>query len=85
MVKCRARRQGEQTTLDVSASHKRYLAKFNHAGRPARVMLDGTPVPQAGALDELQRMPLGWFFDPSSTLYVKFTALGQRSLLAIGN
>ena len=83
LVKCRARRRTGQIKLDVSASRKRYIAKFNHTGHPSSVLLNGTPVPQVGSLSELEQQPFGWFFSPSFVLHVKFAALGSRSLLTL--
>jgi len=83
LVHCRARRLSGETTLEVSASHKEYLAQFHHCSQPAKVLVNGVAAPGAATLDELQQMPAGWWFDPASTLTVRFTAAGNRSLVTI--
>lgn len=83
LVHCRARRLSGETTLEVSASHKQYLAQFHHCSQPAKVLVNGVAAPGAATLDVLQQMPAGWWFDPASTLTVRFTAAGNRSLVTI--
>lgn len=83
LVECHARRRPNQMMLEVSASRRRYVAKFNHAGQPSTVTLDGTTLPRAGTFAELEQMRFGWFFDTSFTVYAKFAALGGHSLLRL--
>jgi alpha-D-xyloside xylohydrolase len=73
IVKCQASRKGNQITLNMGASAKTYIAKFNRTSRPKHVSLSGKDVPHLASQQALERAELGWYFDPSSVIYAKFS------------
>jgi alpha-D-xyloside xylohydrolase len=82
IVKCSASRTGSQVTLNVGASGKTYIARFNKTGRPRRVILNGKDMPHLASQQALENAELGWYFDPSSVVYAKFGPSGNaRELL----
>jgi hypothetical protein len=84
IVRFRANKKVGQTVLDVSASTKTYIAKFNGTGNPAGVILNGMDVPRVSSLAALEKADLGWYFDPSLVVYAKFNALGRNNTLLLG-
>jgi alpha-D-xyloside xylohydrolase len=85
IVTCRAQRQTQQTILEVSASKKRYIAKFNQASLPSSVKFDSVLLAQVDTYQDFEQTESTWFFDTASTLYVKFTGSGESKLLTLQN
>jgi|GEM_PF-88100 len=83
IVKCQARKQGNQIRLNVGASTKTYIAKFNKAARPRHVSLNGKDVPHVDSLQALEKAELGWYFDPSSGVHAKFNSSGMARELVL--
>jgi alpha-D-xyloside xylohydrolase len=83
IVRCIAKKKEDKITLDLDASRKTYIAKFNKTGCPIRVTLNGVNLPRFSSYTELNRSEFGWYFDSSFIVYVKFNALGSRSNLII--
>jgi len=83
IVRCRARKTEGKIILDLDASQKTYIVKFNKTGCPTKVVLNGVDVQRLRSYEELERAECGWYFDPSFTVYVKFDALGSRSRLVL--
>jgi len=83
MVECRARRKEDQIVLDVSASKKTYIAKFNKTGCPIKVTLNGVNMPRLISSAELEKSEYGWYFDTSFVVCAKFNGLGGRSKLIL--
>ena len=81
IVTCKASRKGGQVMLEMSPSGKTYIAKFNGASRPGKVTLNGKDLRRLGSQAELGKAQLGWYFDPSLTLYAKFNAQGGKNTL----
>jgi alpha-glucosidase (family GH31 glycosyl hydrolase) len=83
IVRCGAHKMPNQIVLDVGASTRSYIAKFNGAGNPARVTLNGTEMPRAASPAALENAELGWCFDPPFAVYAKFNSLGSGKKLAL--
>jgi hypothetical protein len=83
IVKCLARKNGGEITLHAGPSGKTFVAKFNKTGRPKQVTVNGKEVPHFGSQQALEKAALGWYFDPSSVVYVKFGASGSGSELLL--
>lgn len=83
IVKCQARKTANQTALSIGASGKTYIAKFNKTDRPKRVSLNGKDMQHLDPLQALEKAELGWYFDPSSVVYVKFGPTGNASELLL--
>jgi len=83
IVRCCAKKKEDKIFLDLDASEKKYMAKFNKTGCPIKVSLNGVDVPQLLSHEELKKSEFGWHFDPSFVVYVKFNALGSRSRLVL--
>ncbi len=84
IVRCRASRSQNRISLELTASTKTYIAKFNGAGQPAKVTLNGMDVPRLDTLAALEKAALGWYFDPSFVVYAKFDAAGSGNTLLLG-
>jgi alpha-D-xyloside xylohydrolase len=74
IVKCRASKKENQITLNVGASTKTFIARFNKTSRPKHVTLNGKDMPHLNSLQEIEKAELGWYFDPSSVVYAKFSS-----------
>jgi alpha-D-xyloside xylohydrolase len=74
IVMCQASKKGNQIILNMGSSAKTYIAKFNKTSRPKHVSLNGKDVPHLASQQALETAGLGWYFDPSSVVYAKFTA-----------
>jgi alpha-D-xyloside xylohydrolase len=83
IVTCHASKKANQFTLNVGASSKTYIAKFNKASRPKHVSLNGKDLPRVESLDALEKTELGWFFDPGSVVYAKFHSSGIANELVL--
>jgi alpha-D-xyloside xylohydrolase len=83
IVRCQANKKQGQIVLDVSASRKAYVAKFNRTGSPAKVSLNGTDMPRLSSQAELEKAELGWYFDASLVVYAKFRGLGRTNKLTL--
>jgi alpha-D-xyloside xylohydrolase len=83
IVKCQASRKGNQITLNVGASAKTFVAKFNKTGRPKNVRVDGKEIPHLGSQQALDSAESGWYFDPSSVVYAKFVSAGSAKELVL--
>ncbi len=83
IVKCQAGRKGNQITLNLGASAKTFVAKFNKTGRPKNVRLDGKEISHLGSQQQaLEIADSGWYFD-SSAVYVKFVSAGRAKELML--
>jgi len=80
---CRASKKANQITLNVGASTKTYIAKFNKTSRPKHVSLNGKDVPHVESLDALEKTEQGWSFDPTSSVHVKFHSSGIANELVL--
>jgi hypothetical protein len=76
IVKCHARKTENQITLNVGASAKTFIAKFNKTSRPKHASLNSKEMPHVDSLQALETAELGWYFDPSSVVYAKFNSSG---------
>jgi alpha-D-xyloside xylohydrolase len=83
IVKCSASRKGSRVMLNVGASGKTYIAKFNKTARPKRVILNGKDMPHLASQQALENAELGWYFDPSSVVYAKFGRSGNPNELVL--
>ena len=83
IVKCQASRKGNQITLNMGASAKTFVAKFNKTGRPKNVRLDGKEIAHLGSQQALESAESGWYFDPSSVVYAKFVSGGSAKELVL--
>jgi len=83
MVRCRAKKGEDKIILDVDASKKTYIAKFNKTGCPVKVSLNSVDMPRLSSCAEFDRAEIGWYFDPSFVVYVKFNTLGSRNKLML--
>jgi alpha-D-xyloside xylohydrolase len=83
IVACRAGKQAGQTVLELGASRKTYIAKFNASEAPVRVTLNGADLPRLDSLDALQAGTTGWYSDPSKIVYAKFDARGRKNQLVL--
>lgn len=80
-VRCRAKREDSRINLELDASKKTYIAKFNRTDCPTSVHLNDIEVPRLTSHTELDETELGWYFDPSLVVYVKFNALDSSRLI----
>jgi alpha-D-xyloside xylohydrolase len=83
IVKCHASKRGNQTKLNVGASGKTYIAKFNKTSRPKHATLNAKDLPHVASLSDLEKADMGWYFDPSSVVYAKFQPAGNGSELVL--
>jgi alpha-glucosidase (family GH31 glycosyl hydrolase) len=83
MVQCQARKKGSQIVLNVGASRKSYIAKFNKSSRPKQVHFDGREIPHLASQHAFEETDLGWYFDPSSIVYAKFRVSGSGGELLL--
>jgi alpha-glucosidase (family GH31 glycosyl hydrolase) len=83
IVKCDAGKKGNQTTLNVGASGKTYIAKFNKTSRPKHVTLNTKDLPHVASLLDLEKAERGWYFDTSSVVYAKVQPAGNGSELVL--
>ncbi len=83
IVQYRARKQAGGVVLNLTASAKTFIARFNGAACPARVTLNGAAVPRTASLAELGSAPAGWYFDPSSVVHAKFRAPANNNELLL--
>jgi hypothetical protein len=83
IVNCKASKKGNTITLNLSASTKTHIAKFNKTSRPKHVSLNGKEVPHIASPEGLARVELGWTFDPSLTIRAKWNASGSASELVL--
>jgi hypothetical protein len=83
IVKCHASRRGSQIVLNVGASAKTFVAKFNKTSRPKHVSLNGKQLPQLTSPQALESAELGWYFDPASVVYAKFGPSGSARELVL--
>jgi alpha-glucosidase (family GH31 glycosyl hydrolase) len=83
IVKCPASKKENQITLNVGASSRTYIARFNKTGRPKQVILNSKEMPHLTSQQALEKANLGWYFDPTSTVYAKFSTLGSGAELVL--
>jgi alpha-D-xyloside xylohydrolase len=83
IVACNAVRKNNQVTLEISPSAKTYIATFHNMSRPGKVSLNDRDIPRLGSRQDLDRVEAGWYFEPSSTVYAKFNALGRQNTLVV--
>jgi alpha-glucosidase (family GH31 glycosyl hydrolase) len=83
VVRCRARKKGNEISLNVGPSGKSFVAKFNKASRPVRVHLNGREVPHLASQQAFDQANLGWYFDGASVIYAKFVASGSGAELVL--
>lgn len=77
IVKCHAIKKGSEISLQVGASAKAFVAKFNKTSRPRHVRLDGQDVAHLGSRKAFEEADRGWYIDASSAVYTKFKASGS--------
>ncbi|RLI24523.1 hypothetical protein DRO58_07290 [Candidatus Bathyarchaeota archaeon] len=82
-TRCRMKRREDEITLELEASKKTYIAKFNKTKCPLEVTLNGVDIPRLDSLEDLGQTSSGWYFDPSFTVYVKFDASGKEIKLTL--
>jgi alpha-D-xyloside xylohydrolase len=83
IVDCNAVKKGSQITLNVGASGKTYIAKFNKTSRPKKVSVNGKDVPHVASREALEKADLGWYFDSGSVVYAKFNPAGSATELVL--
>jgi alpha-D-xyloside xylohydrolase len=83
IVTCRAKRDQSVISLDISPSAKTYIAKINNVKTPDEVILNGTNLQRFGSQTKLEKSVMGWCYDPSSILYIRFNASGKENKLKI--
>ncbi len=83
MVTCRAKRNQNEITLELSASNKSFVAKLNDADCPTEVVHNGVVLPRFSSQPELQKSARGWYFDPLFTVYVKFAGLQENGTVSV--
>jgi alpha-glucosidase (family GH31 glycosyl hydrolase) len=83
IVKCEASKKANQMTLNVDASGKTFISKFNRTTRPKHVSLNGKNMGHLASLEDLEKAELGWYFDSSSVVYAKFGPSGDASKLLL--
>jgi hypothetical protein len=76
-------KKGTQIDLNVGASGKTYIVKFNKTGRPKRVSINGKDVPHVASREALEKTELGWYFDPTAVVYVKFSPASSATELVL--
>ncbi len=74
IVQCRASKRANQIHLNVGASTKTFIAKFNKTSRPKRVSLNGKDLQHVESLQAIEKAEEGWYFAPSSVVYAKFSS-----------
>jgi alpha-glucosidase (family GH31 glycosyl hydrolase) len=84
IVRCQASRSGGQISLKTGASGKTYIAKFNKTSRPKHVSLNGKDVPHVASRQEFEKVESGWYFDPVSVVYAKFSVPATGAELRLG-
>jgi alpha-D-xyloside xylohydrolase len=83
IVQCRASKRANQIHLNVGASTKTFIAKFNKTSRPKRVSLNGKDLQHVESLQAIEKAEEGWYFDPSSVVYAKFSSHGTAKDLVL--
>jgi alpha-D-xyloside xylohydrolase len=83
IVDCHAAKKGNQIALNVGASGKTFIAKFNKTSRPKQVSVNGKDVQHVASRDALEKAESGWYFDPSSVVYAKFNPAGSATELVL--
>jgi hypothetical protein len=83
IVKCQASKKAGQITLNIGASDKTSIAKFNKTSRPKQANLNGRQIQPLASREALEKAEGGWYFDPSSVVYVRFSPAGNASELIL--
>jgi alpha-glucosidase (family GH31 glycosyl hydrolase) len=83
IVTCGARKRGSQITLNLGPSSKAYIAKFNKTSRPKQVVVNGKEILHLASQEALHAAELGWYFEPSSAVYVRFSAAGSPAEIVV--
>ncbi len=83
IVKCQAQKNGSEIKLNVGASSKTFLAKFNKTSRPKRVLLDGKEIPHLASQQDFENVVVGWYFDSTSAVYAKLGPPGNAKELVL--
>lgn len=83
VVNIRATREAGQTVLELDASHKNYVARFNGAAAPVTVTLNGAELTHHAARADFDAARAGWHADPALGVEVKFDAQGRKSRLVL--
>jgi alpha-D-xyloside xylohydrolase len=83
IVTCEAHKRGTQITLNAGPSSKAYIAKFNKTSRPKQVVVNGKEIPHLASQEALYTAKLGWYFEPSSAVYVRFSAAGSPAEIVV--
>jgi hypothetical protein len=60
-VRCHANKKGNQIILDIGASGKTYVVKFNKTRRPKQVSLNGRDMPHLTSQQAFEKAELGWY------------------------
>jgi alpha-D-xyloside xylohydrolase len=83
IVKCQARKNGNQIKLSVDPSGKTYIAKFRKTGRPKQVTANGNAIPYVFSMVAFEKADLGWYFDSSAVVYAKFSTSGTGAQVVL--
>lgn len=83
MVECNAEKRGTRKVLEISNSKKHYIAKFNHTDCPQKVILNGQNLSRLGSTEEFKKAECGWYFEPPSTVFVKFKRVRKNTKIII--
>ncbi|MBC7090556.1 MAG: glycoside hydrolase family 31 protein [Nitrososphaeria archaeon] len=76
IVNCRAKKKEDKILLEIGASNKTYIVKFNKTSCPLEVSLNNVNLPKAANYNEFEKSKRCWYFDNSFIVYIKFDALG---------
>jgi len=82
-VTCRAKRDQNEITLEISASNKSFIAKLNNTDRPSEVAHNGETLSEFSSEDEFEKSERGWYFEQPGTAYVKFAGDQQTGTISV--
>jgi len=83
VVRCSVKKEENKIVLELDPSRKKYIAKFNKTGCPIKVSLNGVDMIRLTSYREFEKSESGWYFDPSSIVYVKFNGQGSKIRLIL--
>ncbi len=83
IVKCAAVKTEKQITLNIGASSKTFVAKFNGTTRPKHITLNGKEIFYVNSQQSFESAEAGWYFDPSSNVYARVGVSGNGSELVL--
>jgi len=83
IVRCWAMKKEDKILLEIEASEKTYIAKFNKTNCPLKVSLNSVSLPKLSNRSEFEASKRGWYFDSLFTVYVKFDALATANKIVL--